>query len=148
MSLDFSAALAQLLHHVVEVAAEVSDFVVAAGEADGNIEITFADLGDFLLQLDHWPLNEIGERADGNSADDNSSGPGNEQNRVAFGIAKRDGRNDEQQQTCQEHEDHRQESLDLPIDANRVQIEILSLIFRSSRRKHAILGAGTLLRRM
>src|SRR5215467_11248460 len=49
-ALDFLAALAKLNDHLVEVTAEVSDFIVAVGEADGYGEVTSAEFGDLLLQ--------------------------------------------------------------------------------------------------
>ena len=48
-ALNLRPALAQLLHHVIEVAAEISDFVVAMGEADCDVQVAFAHLRDFLL---------------------------------------------------------------------------------------------------
>ena len=38
-ALDFLAARLQLRHHVVEVAAQFADFVVAIGEAHGDIQV-------------------------------------------------------------------------------------------------------------
>jgi len=52
-------ALAQLLHHVIEVAAEVADFVVALGEADRDVQVALAHLLNFFLQFDHGPLNQV-----------------------------------------------------------------------------------------
>ena len=58
---DLDAALAQLLHHLVEVATEVSDFVVAVREADRDAEIPAAELRDLLLQFDHGALHGVGK---------------------------------------------------------------------------------------
>jgi hypothetical protein len=116
-ALNFLAALAQLLHHVIEVAAEVSDFVVAPGEADRDIQVAFTDQRDFLLQFDHGPLNEIGERADGHSTDGDRSRSGDHQHRMAYRVPQRYGRNNEQQQPRQQYQYYRQECLELPIEA-------------------------------
>ena len=91
-ALDFFAALPQLFHHVVEVAAEISDFVVAPGEADGDVQIAFTHQPDLLLQFDHGPLNQIGKSDDGNGADDHRSRSRDDQHRVALRVAQRYGR--------------------------------------------------------
>ena len=44
---DFAAVLAQLLDHVVEVAAEVADFVVTVSETDRDAEIAAARVARF-----------------------------------------------------------------------------------------------------
>jgi len=73
---DLLAALAQLLHHVIEVAAEVADFVVALGEADRDVQVALAHLLNFFLQFDHGPLNQVGEDEHGDSTDCDRSGAG------------------------------------------------------------------------
>ena len=120
-ALDFFAAFAQLLHHVVEVAAEVSDLVVTLGKADGDVQIAFADQRDLLLQFDHGPLNHIGQRSDRDGTDGDGSRSGNDQHGVAFRVAKGYGRHNEEQQSYQQHEYYWQERLELPIDADRIQ---------------------------
>jgi hypothetical protein len=126
-ALNFFPALAQLLEHVVKIAAEVSDFVVAVREADRDVQVAFTYQRDFLLQFNHGPLNEIGEGADRHSTDGDRSGSGYDQNRVAVRVAQGYGCHNEQQQPRQEHEHYRQEGLELPIDAYRIQFELLYL---------------------
>ena len=60
-ALNLLAALPQLLHHVVEVAAEIADFVVAPREADRDVKIAFIHKSNFFLQFDHRPLNQVGK---------------------------------------------------------------------------------------
>ena len=103
-NLDFFAAVPQLLHHVIEVAAEVSDFVVTIGEADGDIEIAVADLIHLLLQFDHGALNQVGQTEHGRGADGDGSRSGDDHDSVAFGITQRDGREREEQQSRKQHE--------------------------------------------
>jgi len=57
--LDLVAALAQLQHHLVEVAAEVTNLVIAAGKTYGHAEIAAAQSSNFLLQFDHGPLHGV-----------------------------------------------------------------------------------------
>jgi hypothetical protein len=78
-------------------------------------------------------LNKVGESADGYSADDDGARSSNDEDGVTFGIAEGHGRDDEEQQTRQQDEDYRQERFDLPIDANRVQIENLNRLSAKSR---------------
>jgi hypothetical protein len=66
---DFGAAFAQLHHHLIEVAAEVADLVVAVRKTDGYTEIAVAELSDFLLQFDHGPLHGVGEHDQQRAAD-------------------------------------------------------------------------------
>ena len=91
-ALDLFPALPQLLHHVVEVAAECSDFVVAPGKVNRNVQIAFTHLRDFLLQFDHGPLNHIGEHDDYHSTDGDCSRSREEQHRVTLRVPQRERR--------------------------------------------------------
>ena len=53
------APLPHLADHLIEVAAQIADFIITAGEADSHIQIACADLRDLLLQLDQRPLHEL-----------------------------------------------------------------------------------------
>ncbi len=77
-ALDFSAALAQLSHHLIEVAAQVSDLVVAVRKTYGNCEIAATELRDFLLQFDHRALHGISEHHQQSTADGDGSCPGDQ----------------------------------------------------------------------
>ena len=66
---DLVAALAQLLDHVIEVAAQVSDLVVAMGKADGDAQVAAAELRNLLLQFDHRTLHRVGQHDQQRSAD-------------------------------------------------------------------------------
>jgi hypothetical protein len=59
--ISFRTAIPQLLHHVVEVAPQISDFIVSPGEANRDIQIAFTYLRDLFLQLNHGPLHKMGE---------------------------------------------------------------------------------------
>src|SRR5271165_3165077 len=124
-ALNLSTALAQLLHHIVEVAPEISDFVVAPGETDGDIQIALADERNLLLQFDHGALNHVGERTDYDRADHDRSGAGDNQHSVAFRITQRYGRHHEQHQSSEQYRDYRQDCFELPIEAHGIQSEIL-----------------------
>ena len=50
--LELLPALAQLAHHLIEVAAQVADFVVPAGETGCYRQVSIAELGDLLPKLD------------------------------------------------------------------------------------------------
>ena len=52
-SVDLFAAGLQLRHHVVEVAAQIADFVIAIGKADSHVHVAQLDARNLLLQLDH-----------------------------------------------------------------------------------------------
>ncbi len=100
-ALNLLTTLAQLLHHVVEVAAEVSDFVVALGEADCDVQVAFTHQCHLLLQFDHGPLDQIGKHEHGHGADDDRSRTSNDQHCMAIRIAQRHGRQSKEQQPCQ-----------------------------------------------
>ena len=124
--LNLFAALAQLLHHVVEVAAEVSDFVVAAGKADGDVQVAVADLRDLFLQFDHRTLDQVGE-GDRGALPQMATAPAPATIRTAWrsGSRKETVASDEEQQPAQQDERDRQQRFDLPVDANRTQVESL-----------------------
>jgi hypothetical protein len=105
---------------VIEVAAQIPDFVIAVAEADGHIEIASADGGDLLLEFDHRALDEVGQHADRDSADDDGSSAGEQQECVAIGAAQSQCGNGKQDQTREKHEYHGQDCLDLPIDTHVV----------------------------
>lgn len=48
---DLFAALAQLLDHMIEVTTEVSDFVVAVGEANRDIQVPSSDAHNLVLKF-------------------------------------------------------------------------------------------------
>ena len=73
---DLVAVLPQLLDHVIEVAAEVSDLIVTVREADRDAQVSAAQLRDFLLQFDHGALHHVGQHDQQCSADGNSACPG------------------------------------------------------------------------
>ncbi len=85
------AALAQLPHHVIKVAAKIANFVIAPSETDSDIHIAITYLGDLFLQFDHRPLYEIGEDEHGYGADDDRSSTGENQNGMTFRIPQRNG---------------------------------------------------------
>ena len=122
-ALNLFAALAQLLHHVIEVAAEIADFVVALGEADRDVQIAFPDELHFLLEFDHGPLNQVGKYEHGDGADRHRSRASHDQHGVAFRIASGYRGQSEEQQPCQQNEADRQHRLELPIDAHRTQAQ-------------------------
>jgi hypothetical protein len=102
---------------VIEVSAEVSDFVVGLIEGDGRFQVSLAYEGHLLLQFHHGALNEVGKNSDGDSADDDGSGTGKKEEGIAVGVAQGEGRNGEEDQAGEEHEDNGQDRLHLPIDS-------------------------------
>ena len=83
---DLEAAFAHLPHHLIEVAAQVADFVIAMGETHGNVEIAATQLRDFLLQFHHGPLHGVSEHDQQRAADGDCASSRDEQNHVPFGI--------------------------------------------------------------
>src|ERR1017187_2876914 len=47
---DLEPAFAELQNHLIEVAAQVANLVIAAGETHGHAEVAATELCDFLLQ--------------------------------------------------------------------------------------------------
>ena len=111
---------------MIKISAQVADFVVAPGEADSHVEVAGADQRDLFLQFDHGALDQVGQHRDRHSADDDGSGSGDHEDGVAFPAAQRDGGDGEEEQSRQQHEDYRQDRLDLPIDPNLMHAVILS----------------------
>jgi len=107
-----------LLHHVIEVAAEVSDFVVAEAEGNGGIEIPLTDQGHFFLKFDHGALDEVGEDGDDDSANGDRSGSSEEEQGVTVRTAQGEGGNGEENQAGEEDAHDGQDCLDLPVDAD------------------------------
>ena len=124
---DLDAALAQLPHHLIEVAAQVSNLVVAAGETHRHVEIAAAELRDLLLQFDHGPLHGVGEHDEKRAANGDRACARDQQNDVAFGIAPGERGQQEQQHSAQQNAGDRHQRLDLPIDAKPGQFGILGL---------------------
>ena len=96
-ALDLDPALAELRNHLVEVASQVSDFVVAVGKAHVRAEVTAAELSNLLLQFDHRPLHGISEDHEEHAANRNRARTCDQQHHVAFGIAPGECRQQEQQ---------------------------------------------------
>ena len=86
---------------MIELAAEVADFVVALTKADGNVEIAVADDRHLLLEFDHGALDEICQHADGYSADDDSSSSSKQKQGVAIVFAQCDSGDGKEQQSRQ-----------------------------------------------
>ena len=72
----------QLRHHVVEVAAQVADFVVAIGEADRSLHVAQGDARDLVLQLHHGSANGDRQHHNDGGADKKSARSGNGDNNV------------------------------------------------------------------
>ena len=66
--LDLLPAGLQLRHHVVEVAAQVADLVIAIGETDGNVHVSQADAGNLVLQFEHGAAHRDREHHDDRGA--------------------------------------------------------------------------------
>src|ERR1700722_12471059 len=120
-SIDLVAALPQLLHHMVEIAAEISDLVIATREADSDIQIAVTHLPNLLLQFHHRPLHEIGEHQHRDGTDGNSAGSSNDEYRVTIRVAQRYGCESEQDQPSQKHESYRQDRFELPVHAHGIR---------------------------
>ena len=116
-ALDLDPALAELRNHLIEVASQVSDFVVAMGKAHVRAEVTAPKLRNFLLQFDHRPLHRIGEDDEEHAANRNCPRTCDQQHHMAFGVTPRERRQQEQQHPTQQNAGDRNQRLDLPVDA-------------------------------
>jgi hypothetical protein len=85
-----------LLHHVIKISAQVTDFVVAAGKADSDIEIAGADQCHLLLQFEHRALDQVGQHADRHTADDDGTRSGEHDDGMTLRTAQRDRGDGEQ----------------------------------------------------
>src|SRR5579862_17656 len=126
-ALDFDAALAELLHHLIEVAAKVSDFVVAVSETYGDAEISTAELSDFLLQFDHGTLHGVREDNEQSPADRDCACTCDEQDEVTFGIAPGECCQQEEQHSAQQNKGDWNQRFDLPVNAEPWQLRIVDL---------------------
>ncbi len=116
-ALDFMAALAQLLDHVVEVAAQVADIVVAVGKADGDVEVAIAHALDFFLQLEHGAADHEAKRNHQHRADADGAHGGHDQHALTFFDTEGDGDKNEEQQAVEQNGQHRQDRLEPPVEA-------------------------------
>src|SRR5579864_1824807 len=116
-ALDFFAALAELRDHLVEVAAEVADFIVAIREAYRDIQVTATELNDLLLQFDHRSLHGVREHDEQSAANHDCASASDEQHYVALGIAPGKRREQKKQHAPQQNAGDRNQRLDFPVDA-------------------------------
>ena len=68
-AVDFFAAGFQLRHHVVEVAAQVADLVIAVGEAHRHVHVAELHPRDLVLQFHHGAANLHRQHHDHRHAD-------------------------------------------------------------------------------
>ncbi len=116
-ALDFLTALAELLNHLVEVAAKIADFVVAMRETDRNTQIASTQLSNLLLQFDHRALHGVGENDEQGAADGDCARSGNEKHKMAVGIAPGKCGEQEEQHSAQQDAGDRYQRFDFPVDA-------------------------------
>ena len=116
-ALDLDPALAELRNHLVEVASQVSDLVVAVGKAHVRAEVTAAELRNLLLQFDHRALHGVSENHEEHAANRNRTRTCDQQHHVAFRIAPRECRQQEQQHSSEQNARDRNQRLDLPVDS-------------------------------
>src|SRR5271165_1096197 len=115
-ALDFLATRLELLHHVVEVTAQVADFIGAIREADGNVHVSQAQARDLLLQFKHRaPDGDCQDHNHGNTDEKRPSGS-NRNYDMPFSFGQRQRHQHEQQQPVQQHCRNRQYGLQDPID--------------------------------
>jgi len=84
------------------------------------------DAGNFLLQLDHGPLDEVGQGQQNRGADRNGTCAGDDQDLMPLRITQRYCGHQEEQESVQQHEGNGQYGLDLPVDANTRQVRLLA----------------------
>ena len=109
---DFFPAFTELDDHLVEVASQVANFVVAVGEANRCTQVPAADLGDLLLKFNHRTLDGVGEDDEQCAADRNCSCASNKQDKVTLGIAPGNRREQEQQHPAEQNAGNRNERFD------------------------------------
>ncbi len=90
-ALDLFAAGLELRHHVVEVAAQIANFVVALGEADGNVHVAQAHARDLVLQLQHGPADRDRQHHDYRDANEERSRGRDGDDDVPLAFSQRQG---------------------------------------------------------
>ncbi len=102
---------------MVEVAAEIADFVIAVGKVHGNFKIAFAQLLDFLLQFHQRPLDLVSQHHQKRAANGNCSGSSHQKHGMALRITPGKSCQQEQKHPAQQDTSNWNQRLDLPVDA-------------------------------
>ena len=127
--LDLFAALTQLPHHVVKVAAQVANLVIAVGKADVYEEVALLHPRNLILQLHQGPVDDHGQHHEEHGADDNGAGKAHGQHLVARRIPQGQGDEGEQQQAVDQHQGHGQQRFDLPVQTDARQALLLATLY-------------------
>jgi hypothetical protein len=59
-ALDFLATLTHLPDGLVEIPAQITDFILLVGELDSHVHVAITELGYFLLHFNQGPTDEDG----------------------------------------------------------------------------------------
>jgi len=134
--IDLGAALPKLLDHPIEIPSQIADFIVSFCKADRRVQIAAPNPRNLLLQLDHWPLDEVSQSHDQDRTHGHCPRTGNFQHLMPLGIAQRYGREQEEKQSVQQNKRYWQNRLDLPVHAHGATSLLERLGLRRRLPKH------------
>src|SRR5581483_5333431 len=121
-AIDFLAVFAKLRHHAIKIAAQISDFVLALGEANADFQVAVSEFRDLLLEFNERTLNGVGEDENQRGADGNGARACNHQHHVTLGILPGHGGEGEQHHAVNKYKDDRQYGFDLPVQTEAAAV--------------------------